>query len=126
MSASPPYELATEPEVDLTGVPECQDCGACCFSDSERYVFVWGGDHAQLTRQEQRSLTLFEGTHCFMRMSDEGCCAAQGVVEGKFTCSIYPRRPMLCHELQRGDAACEAARELYGAKARAWRERRTS
>lgn len=123
--SAPAYELATEPEVDLTGVPECQDCGACCFSDSERYVFVWGGDHAHMTRKEQRELTEFEGTQCYMKMTADGCCVGQTVVDGKFTCSIYPRRPMLCHELQRGDAACEAARELYGAKAKEWLRRRT-
>lgn len=111
----------TEEEVAAiaASLPDCRDCGACCFSVGENYVFLWGGDHAALTRQEQRRLTRFEGTHCFMEMED-GHCAALVNQAGRAVCSIYERRPMLCRELARGEGGCLAARERFGEAARSW------
>ena len=98
-------------------VPECQDCGACCFWETDRYVYLWGGDHAALTPAEQRTLTEWHQNRCFMRMEDDHCAALK-VEGGRFTCSVYERRPFLCSELERGSDGCLAALERSGELAR--------
>jgi hypothetical protein len=95
-----------------TDALDCQACGACCCSDSPGHVPLSGDDHARLTPEEQRELTIFRGIRCFMRMQD-GCCVnlrrtAQGV-----TCGIYPRRPQVCRDYARGGPSCELDRERY-------------
>lgn len=112
-------------EQPAAAVPECQDCGACCFWESDGYVHLWGGDHAALTREEQRTLTEWQGNRCFMRMQDDHC-AALTAKDGKFTCSVYERRPFLCSELERGGDGCLAALERVRPLAQAWMARETA
>jgi hypothetical protein len=120
---------------------DCQVCGACCFStSSEEHVWVSGKDHAQLTPDEQRRLTVFDGTRCFMRMVPTNLaqampdassplqvlaaarkgplasqplwvCAALSVQNGRYVCTVYERRPFLCREFERGGPCCDLDRE---------------
>lgn len=86
----------------------CQQCGACCFSQLERYVRVTGDDYARLDEHAE-ALTEFHGHRCYMRM-EEGHCAALRLDprSGTFACSIYALRPETCRELERGSPACDA------------------
>lgn len=94
--------------VKLAGERDCQQCGACCFSDLPTYVRVSGDDHARLGGHAD-ALTTFHGNRCYMRMVD-GHCAALVVdpTPGQFACSVYERRPEACRALGRGSPACEA------------------
>src|SRR5260221_9754689 len=94
-------------------LPDCRACAACCFSDMERYVQLSGEDHARLTSEERRRLTVFLGTRCYMKM-EEGRCAALVVAGGRFVCSIYERRPQLCRDYERGGPACVHDLSLRG------------
>ena len=49
-------------------VPECLDCGACCFSNLATYVRV-GGDDYQRLGEKASDLTEFHGNRCYMRRS---------------------------------------------------------
>lgn len=118
--------------------PDCQVCGACCFSPLERYVRVTGEDHARLLPDERERLTFFHGTRCYMRMEPTGLteeargaqalarrqaglvplervpllrCAALATGGGRYSCTVYERRPALCRELERGGPACDHDRE---------------
>jgi uncharacterized protein len=84
-------------------------CGVCCFSESAEYVWVRGADWALLGERADE-LAHFIGNHAFMRMRD-GHCAALDVrrdAEGRtdFFCTIYERRPQICHDLGRGSPEC--------------------
>ena len=85
--------------------PDCKVCAACCFSPRERYVVVTGEDHARLTTDERRELTIFHGIHCYMRMW-QGHCAALEKHGDEWLCSVYERRPQLCRDYERGGPAC--------------------
>lgn len=90
-------------------LPECLDCGACCFAAHARHVPVTGADHARLATDEKK-LAVFEGTRCFLRVED-GKCAALAIIDGRYVCSIYERRPQVCRDLERGGGACVHERE---------------
>lgn len=94
-------------------VPDCRVCGACCFSEQERYVELKGADHARLTPEEQRRFTEFHGLKCYMKMVDRHCVALERVGE-EWLCSIYERRPQLCRDYERGGPACSVDRERWG------------
>jgi uncharacterized protein len=85
--------------------PDCQVCAACCFAPHDRHVRVTGDDHARLRADEQAGLTRWEGNRCYLRMVD-GHCVALAVVDGRWSCTIYERRPQLCRDLARGSDAC--------------------
>jgi uncharacterized protein len=91
----------------MTAVPDCLDCGVCCFSQLATYVRVTGDDHARLG-DRAGSLVVFEGNRAYMRMID-GHCAALVVdpATRTFTCSTYETRPQTCRDLERGLAACQ-------------------
>lgn len=89
-------------------IPDCQSCGACCFSPSERYVRVHGADYARLG-DDAEALVRWEDNHAYMRMAG-GRCAALVIENGRFSCSIYARRPQACRDLERGSPACEGER----------------
>src|SRR6185295_7993811 len=88
-------------------LPECTACGTCCFSTLQEYVRVFGCDWDRMD-DHARSLTHFLGNRCYMRLSDEGHCAALVLdPEGpRFLCSIYEVRPDACRALERGSGAC--------------------
>jgi Fe-S-cluster containining protein len=99
-------------------IPECLQCGACCFGEGERYVPVTGDDHARLDDDAER-LTVFFGIRCFMRMEQGHCAALEISADGRFACSVYSRRPATCRELERGGPACGA--ELHHKRERSQR-----
>jgi Fe-S-cluster containining protein len=87
-------------------VPECLTCGTCCFAEIDAYIRVFGCDYDRMD-DRARSLTVFIGNQCFMRM-EGGHCAAL-VIEPetrRFVCSIYEVRPDCCRGLERGSGAC--------------------
>jgi len=112
---APGRDRATEPggaEADAAGdpVPDCQDCGACCFADNPGHVPVTGDDFERLGPEEQTILTRFEANRCFMRTAGGRCINL--VQEGaRFGCAIYLRRPAVCRDYERGGAACSVDRE---------------
>lgn len=92
-------------------IPDCQACAACCHAAHERHVPVTGADHARLLPDEQARLSWWDGNRCFLR-TDAGRCAALGRDgAGRWSCTIYERRPEVCRDLERGSPACEAAIE---------------
>jgi Fe-S-cluster containining protein len=96
--------------IDVEGVPECVDCGRCCFSYAVDYIRVFGVDHARMD-DHARAYTSFDGHRCQMRMVDGHCAALQiDPVARRFTCAIYPMRPDVCRSLERGSGACRADR----------------
>jgi Fe-S-cluster containining protein len=99
-----------KPGPDVSGVPECVSCGACCFSKNERYLQVAGVDYERLGEDAER-LTVFLENRAYMRLSDGHCAALTFDVETKrYLCSIYERRPDVCHWLERGSGQCAAER----------------
>ena len=54
-------------ELDAHDLPQCLDCGTCCFSTLPEYLRVFGGDHDRMD-DRARALTHFLGNQCFMRM----------------------------------------------------------
>lgn len=91
-------------------VPECLDCGACCFGQGARYVPVSGDDHARLGAWAEE-LTQFVGNRCYMRMVDDHCAALYSSADGRFLCGVYEARPQTCRDLERGGGACRAELE---------------
>ncbi len=88
---------------------DCQVCGACCFSNSERAIRVSGGDHARLDELAEE-LSVFVGNQCFMRLAGERCAALERGPEGRLRCAIYEQRPEVCRRLERGSDECRAER----------------
>ncbi len=89
---------------------DCTACGACCFAAARgavRYVPVTGDDHARLGDHADE-LVVFEGIRAWMRMTEDGRCAALRVAASppRFTCAVYPQRPAACRELERGSPEC--------------------
>jgi Fe-S-cluster containining protein len=94
----------------------CTSCGACCFSDAERYVPVTGADHARLG-DDAEAATTFVGNRCYMRMHAGHCAALTVDARGHYCCSVYDRRPEVCRTLDRGSPACQVERERKSATA---------
>jgi uncharacterized protein len=95
----------------LAHVPECQACGACCFSLLSTYVRLSGDDYARLGERAE-VLVAFDGVRAHMRMVDEHCGALEvDPRSGQFVCSVYATRPQVCRDLARGSGACLAERE---------------
>ncbi len=101
-------------------MPECLECGVCCFSDLEGFVRVWGADYERLGRSAP-DLSVFIGNRCFMRMVDGHCAALELSPDtGAFVCSIYGQRPQICRDLERGSAECAGERSLKGDRPTRW------
>lgn len=99
-------------------LPECQDCGACCFSESPRHAQVTGDDHARIG-DEADALVVFTDNKAFMRLTPPSArgprrCAALVLEGDRFSCAIYERRPEVCRELARGSGACAGERAAKG------------
>lgn len=103
--------------VGVTGVPECVACGACCFSQLERYVRVSGVDYERLGERTDE-LVSFDGHRAHLRMV-RGRCAALVVddVSKQFRCAAYEARPQTCRDLGRGSAECLAERDAKAHRA---------
>ncbi len=98
-------------ETGVVGL-DCQQCGACCFSETDRFVRVMGKDYAQLGETAEELVHFIEH-RAFMRMED-GHCAALHVDPrtGRFTCQVYAVRPDACRELANGSPACRGERHM--------------
>jgi uncharacterized protein len=90
----------------MPSVPECLQCGTCCFSRLENYVRVSGDDYARLGERVDE-LVRFDGNRAYMRMVD-GRCGALDVDprSSQFSCTSYASRPQTCRDLVRGSGAC--------------------
>jgi uncharacterized protein len=99
-------------------VPECTECGACCFSQLAAYARVTGDDYARLdTHAEQ--LVWFQGNRAYLRMVDGHCAALElGARAGSYSCSVYQHRPEICRALERGSPECLAEREAKAERPR--------
>jgi Fe-S-cluster containining protein len=92
--------------LDAAETKVCLSCGACCFGPAN-YVQVFPDDLARLSEEQRKKLVVLSsvavdqrppghtGDELFMRM-ENGHCAALDRSGGKFTCSIYEQRPLLC------------------------------
>jgi uncharacterized protein len=97
-------------------VPECVSCGVCCFSTLDEYVDVRGDDHARLG-DDADALVVFHGTRAYMKMHDGHCAALTlRAQDARFECAVYPRRPRVCRELERGSGQCMGEITTKGAR----------
>jgi Fe-S-cluster containining protein len=96
--------------------PLCLECGACCFSDLETAIRVTGDDHERLGEDAAR-LVRFVGNRAYMRLTDGHCAALRVEPEGRFVCSVYEARPVVCRDLERGSPHCAAERFAKQARA---------
>jgi len=89
-------------------VPECQQCGACCFANTPRYIQVWGVDSDRLGELADEVTSVVDGRR-YLSMQN-GRCAALRIdpITRRFACSIYERRPDACRWLERGSSHCQA------------------
>lgn len=96
--------------IDTSDVPECTECGACCFTADLEYLPLFDGDRARLgTALAVHTVTTPRGT--FMRLADGRCAAlVLEAVTGRALCSIYAQRPDVCRALERGSGQCRGDR----------------
>jgi Fe-S-cluster containining protein len=95
-------------------VPECLDCGTCCFSRLDDYVRVTGDDYSRLGDQAE-ALVWFDSNRAYLRMVNHHCVALiVDKAHQQFVCSIYETRPQVCRDLERGSPACRAEIETKG------------
>ena len=89
-------------------MPECVDCGACCFNDHYAYVRVFAIDRERMDEGALAHTHVVDGQR-YMRF-ENGRCSALGVDpdSGKVGCTIYPKRPDVCHWLVRGSGECRS------------------
>ena len=93
----------------------CIECGACCFSDSDRYVTVSESDCERLGPRRAAVVCEFPDGR-YLRMA-EGRCASLKYSNG-WVCSIYSVRPDACREVERGSPECLEERK--------WKRRRVT
>lgn len=106
----PSHVSASLVGLDLTAVPQCTSCGACCFSTARDYLRVLGVDYERLGDDVARWVE-FDGHRAYMRMEDGHCAAlVYDPNAGQYLCSIYERRPDVCRWLERGSGHCAAER----------------
>jgi uncharacterized protein len=89
-------------------VPECTDCGACCFNDHYAYVRVFGIDEERMDARALGFTHVVEGQR-FMRFENGRCAAlALDPAKGRVACTIHPERPDVCRWLERGSGECRS------------------
>lgn len=96
-------------------------CGACCFGKRD-YVQVFAHDAARLgpvrtaelvappVGEIPASVGRAAEPKRFMKMTHGHCVALSTDVPGRFLCTVYEDRPVLCRALEPGSAACLEAR----------------
>ncbi len=90
-------------------VPECTDCGACCFNTHLDYVRVFACDAALLAAEQLDALTVVHDGLRYMRFVDGRCIALSlDAATGRVGCRIYPVRPDVCRSLVRGTGECRS------------------
>jgi Fe-S-cluster containining protein len=90
-------------------VPECLECGACCFNKTGCYVLVRAPDHERLGPHAERLVEEVPPL-AFMRMADGHCAALNVDPELGWFCSVYEVRPRICREFERGSPECALER----------------
>jgi uncharacterized protein len=86
--------------------PDCQSCGACCFSTLPEYIRVFGVDRDRMGDTADK-VTEFIENRCYMRMEGGRCTALEIDPKARrFRCSIYEVRPDTCRSLVAGTGAC--------------------
>ncbi len=111
MAQGSPPPHARRRALPVIGVPECVDCGACCFNDHYAYVRVFEVDLARMD-ERARALTRVVDGQRYMRFEGGRCAAlALDPATRKVGCTIYPMRPDVCHWLVRGSGECRSQME---------------
>ncbi|MHB1591161.1 MAG: YkgJ family cysteine cluster protein [Sulfuricella sp.] len=90
-------------DADDSPAISCTSCKACCC---RLEVMLMGGDDIPLELTEQDR---WDGW--VMARLDDGWCAA--LDRNTLLCTIYERRPMICHDYQVGDSDCIEERLLH-------------
>ena len=100
---------------------DCTTCGACCFGKRD-YVQVFAHDAerlgpartAELVAPPVGEIPASVGRESepkrFMKMTHGHCIALSTAKPGRFLCTVYEDRPVLCRALEPGSAACLEAR----------------
>jgi Fe-S-cluster containining protein len=104
------------------GEKPCLTCGACCAAF--RVSFYWAESDEAVANCVPADMTChIAPLLCAMKGTDQPhpwCTALQGSVGVRVWCSIYERRPSVCHEVlpsgQDGMANlwCDRARAIWG------------
>lgn len=96
--------------LELNGVPGCTKCGVCCFSQSEDYLHVAEVDARRLGAELTQLTQRIDGRR-YMKMQEGHCIAlTYNARSDEFLCSIYEKRPDVCHWLERGSGQCATER----------------
>lgn len=100
----------------------CLSCGACCAAF--RVSFYWAESDETVANCVPADMTChIAPLLCAMRGTEHAhpwCAALQGQVGIKVQCSIYERRPSVCHEVQPSghdglpNIWCDRARAIWG------------
>lgn len=101
-------QLAPVAEADAGATPDCQECAACCFANTSRYIQVWHVDYERLGELADDVTSIIDGRR-YLEMQN-GHCAALRIdpATRRFACGIYERRPDACRWLERGSSHCQA------------------
>lgn len=112
--------MASHPSDESDATYDCLACGRCCFA-TENYVQVYAEDLVQLgpVRTERYVIPHTwppaewrageTADTRFMRMRD-GHCDALDPQPGRYACTIYEDRPLLCRVYEPGSPSCLEAR----------------
>ncbi len=89
-------------------MPECTDCGACCFNEHYAYVRVFAVDVERMDGRALAFTHVVDGQR-YMRF-ENGRCMALGLdpQAGRVACTIHPQRPDVCRWLERGSGECRS------------------
>lgn len=97
---------------------DCLACGACCHA-GPNYVLLYEEDLVVLRQRGAMHLTARStlevpragetGEELYMR-SESGHCVALDPVPGRWACTIYEDRPLLCRVFEPGSKPCLEAR----------------
>jgi Fe-S-cluster containining protein len=107
----------TIPDIKSTAHP-CLRCGACCAV--YRVAFHWLELEEDTGVPEELTQRLDAHRLEMRKLPDGRCVALSGDIGRAAACTIYPRRPSVCHELapawENGQPSpqCDRARERFG------------
>lgn len=85
---------------------DCTRCGACCFSERDDYIELFGVDVARMD-EAALALTHERDGRRFMRFAG-GRCTALLRRDDRLVCTIYEMRPDACRWLARDSGECLA------------------
>lgn len=103
------YERRALPVI---GVPECTDCGSCCFNAHPAYIRIFERDAELIGAQLESYSVMLDGKR-YMRFENGRCVALRlDSATGSVGCSIYAIRPDVCRSLERGSGECRSQLEM--------------